>query len=60
MMMHPRTVLGLSDGGAHLRPLCDASMPTFLRPTGYGDRSRGERLPLEQAVRLQTGNTAAV
>jgi N-acyl-D-aspartate/D-glutamate deacylase len=60
MMMHPRTVLGLSDGGAHCGLICDASMPTFLLTHWVRDRSRGERLPLEQAVRLQTGNTAAV
>src|SRR5947209_3722937 len=30
LMMHPRTVLGLSDGGAHCGLICDASMPTFL------------------------------
>jgi N-acyl-D-aspartate/D-glutamate deacylase len=60
MMMHPRTVLGLSDGGAHCGLICDASMPTFLLTHWVRDRSRGARLPLEQAVRLQTSNTAAV
>jgi len=60
MMLHPRTMLGLSDGGAHCGLICDASMPTFLLTHWVRDRRRGERLPLEQAVRLQTGNTAAV
>jgi N-acyl-D-aspartate/D-glutamate deacylase len=60
MMLHPRTVLGLSDGGAHCGLICDASMPTFLLTHWARDRRRGERIPLEQAVRLQTGNTAAV
>jgi len=60
MMLHPRTVLGLSDGGAHCGLICDASMPTYLLTHWVRDRSRGERIPLEQAVRLQTGNTAAV
>lgn len=60
MMMHPRTVLGLSDGGAHCGLICDASMPTFLLTHWVRDRRRGARIPLEQAVRLQTGNTAAV
>ena len=59
MMLHPRTVLGLSDGGAHCGLICDASMPTFLLTHWVRDRKRGERIPLEQAVRLQTGNTAA-
>ena len=60
MMLHPRTVLGLSDGGAHCGLICDASMPTYLLSHWARDRKRGERLPLEQVVRLQTGNTAAV
>jgi N-acyl-D-aspartate/D-glutamate deacylase len=60
MMLHPRTVLGLSDGGAHCGLICDASMPTYLLTHWARDRRRGERIPLEQAVRLQTGNTAAV
>jgi len=60
MMLHPRTVLGLSDGGAHCGLICDASMPTYLLTHWVRDRSRGARIPLEHAVRLQTGNTAAV
>jgi N-acyl-D-aspartate/D-glutamate deacylase len=60
MMLHPRTVLGLSDGGAHCGLICDASMPTFLLTHWVRDRTRGARIALEDAVRLQTGNTAAV
>ncbi len=60
MMTHPRTVLGLSDGGAHCGLICDASMPTYLLTHWVRDRRRGERLRLEQAVHLQTGRTAAV
>jgi N-acyl-D-aspartate/D-glutamate deacylase len=60
MMTNPGTVLGLSDGGAHCGLICDASMPTFLLTHWVRDRSRGERLPLEQAVHLQTGRTARV
>ncbi len=60
MMLHPRTVLGLSDGGAHCGLICDASMPTYLLTHWVRDRRRGERIPLEQAVRLQTANTAAL
>jgi len=58
MMTHPRTILGLSDGGAHCGLICDASMPTFLLTHWVRDRSRGDRLPLELAVHLQTGRTA--
>jgi N-acyl-D-aspartate/D-glutamate deacylase len=35
-------------------------MPTFLLTHWVRDRRRGERIPLEQAVRLQTANTARV
>ena len=58
MLLHPQAVLGLSDGGAHCGIICDASMPTFLLTHWVRDRRRGERIPLEQVVRLQTRNTA--
>jgi N-acyl-D-aspartate/D-glutamate deacylase len=58
MITHPRTILGLSDGGAHCGLICDASMPTYLLTHWVRDRSRGERLSLEVAVALQTGRTA--
>jgi N-acyl-D-aspartate/D-glutamate deacylase len=60
MMLHPRTVLGLSDGGAHCGLICDASMPTYLLTHWAQGRTRGARIPLETAVRLQTKNTADV
>jgi N-acyl-D-amino-acid deacylase len=60
LMTHPRTVLGLSDGGAHCGLICDASMPTFLLIHWARDRVRGERIALEEAVRLQTSSTAAL
>ena len=60
MLMHPQAVLGLCDGGAHCGIICDASMPTFLLTHWVRDRTRGARLPLEQVVRLQTRNTAAL
>ena len=59
MMTHPRTVLGLSDGGAHCGLICDASMPTYMLTHWVRDRTRGARLPIEHAVHLQTGRTAA-
>ena len=58
MLLHPQAVLGLSDGGAHCGIICDASMPTFMLTHWVRDRQRGERLPLEWAVRMQTQNTA--
>ncbi|MDQ6696962.1 MAG: amidohydrolase family protein, partial [Actinomycetota bacterium] len=59
MMIHPRSVLGLSDGGAHCGLICDVSMPTYLLTHWVRDRQRGARLTVEQAVHLQTGRTAA-
>jgi N-acyl-D-aspartate/D-glutamate deacylase len=57
LMSHPATVLGLGDGGAHVSMICDAGYPSFL--LGYWVRDRpGERLPLEQAVRLLTSDPA--
>jgi N-acyl-D-aspartate/D-glutamate deacylase len=58
MLVHPATVLGLGDGGAHCGVLCDASLPTFMLSHWARDRSRGEKLPLETVVHLQTRRTA--
>jgi N-acyl-D-aspartate/D-glutamate deacylase len=58
MLLHPATVLGLGDGGAHCGVLCDASLPTFMLTHWARDRSRGERIALEQVVHLQTRRTA--
>ena len=58
MLVHPATVLGLGDGGAHCGVLCDASLPTFMLTHWARDRSRGQQLPLETVVHLQTRRTA--
>jgi N-acyl-D-aspartate/D-glutamate deacylase len=58
MLLHPATVLGLGDGGAHCGVLCDASLPTFMLTHWARDRSRGARIALEQVVHLQTRRTA--
>jgi N-acyl-D-amino-acid deacylase len=60
MIAHPDTVIGLSDGGAHVKMICDASAPTYLLTHWVRDRSRGERLPLETVVQKQAAGTAAV
>ncbi len=57
---HPRTVLGLSDAGAHCGAICDGGMPTFMLVHWARDRRRGERLPLEYIVKRQTRDTAAL
>ncbi len=58
MMLHPNSILGISDGGAHCGMICDASAPTYLLAHFVRDRSRGPRIGLEQAIRMQTRQTA--
>jgi len=58
MMTHGDTVLGLSDGGAHVGTICDGSFPTSNLTHWTRDRTRGPTLPLEQVVRMQTRKTA--
>lgn len=60
MIEHPDTVIGLSDGGAHVRFICDASLPTYLLTHWTRDRVRGDRLSLESVVRKQSALTAEV
>ena len=59
MISHPDTIIGLSDAGAHVRFICDASAPTYLLTHWVRDRSRGPRLPIETVVQKQTSGTAA-
>jgi N-acyl-D-aspartate/D-glutamate deacylase len=58
MLLDPNTVSGLSDGGAHVGTICDASYPTTLLTHWVRDRTRGERLPLEHVVHRQTQASA--
>jgi N-acyl-D-amino-acid deacylase len=60
MLTHPTAINGLSDGGAHVRMICDASIPTYLLTHWARDRARGPKLSVEEAVRLQTTATADV
>ena len=60
MLVHPRTVIGLADGGAHCGVICDAGTPTYLLTYWVRGRTRGARLPLEYLVRRQTRDTAAL
>ena len=60
MLTHPAAINGLSDGGAHVRMICDASIPTYLLTHWARDRERGPKLTIEEAVRLQTTATAEV
>jgi N-acyl-D-aspartate/D-glutamate deacylase len=54
MHLHPATVTGLSDAGAHVSVIFDAVAPTYNLTHWVRDRSRGPRLPLELVVHRQT------
>jgi N-acyl-D-amino-acid deacylase len=60
MLTHPATVAGLGDAGAHLAMICDASMPTYQLSHWVKGRTRGAKLSLEAAVKMQTADTAAL
>ncbi len=59
MLSNPNTIPGLGDGGAHLGTICDASFTTHLISHWTRDRTRGDRIPVETAVRWHTHDTAA-
>ncbi len=59
MMQHKDTVLGLSDGGAHVGTICDGSFPTSMLVHWTRDRTRGPKLPLEWVIKAQSADTAA-
>jgi len=56
-LAHPSSVVGLSDGGAHVGTICDVSFPTSLLQWWGRDRPSG-RLPVELLVHKQTRATA--
>jgi N-acyl-D-aspartate/D-glutamate deacylase len=58
MLRDPRSVPGLSDGGAHCGIICDASFPTYLLTHWTRDRSRGEKLSIPFVVAVQSRKTA--
>jgi N-acyl-D-aspartate/D-glutamate deacylase len=58
MMQHPLAIPGLSDGGAHVGTVCDASFPSYLLSYWTRDRTRGPRIAPERAVQMLTGDIA--
>jgi N-acyl-D-amino-acid deacylase len=50
MITSPNTLFGLSDAGAHCGAICDASMTTSSMTVWSRDRTRGDRIPIEQIV----------
>jgi N-acyl-D-amino-acid deacylase len=59
LLMHPKTVVSLSDAGAHCTRVVDAVAPTFMLTHWGRDRTRGERLSLEHIIRTYSLDTAA-
>jgi N-acyl-D-aspartate/D-glutamate deacylase len=57
MLAHPLSIPGLSDGGAHVGTVCDASFSTFALMHWARDRKSG-RFSLEHMVQRQSGATA--
>ena len=57
MLDHPRALAGLSDAGAHVGTVCDASFTTFMLTHWVRDRA-AEKLTLERAVEMMTGRNA--
>ncbi len=58
MLTHRLAIPGLSDGGAHVGTVCDASFPTYLLSYWTRDRTRGPRIAMERAVQMLTADTA--
>jgi len=60
MMRHPKALPGLSDGGAHVGTICDASFPTYLIAHWTRDRlSRGKPgITLPRAIQMLTADAA--
>lgn len=56
MLSHPLALLGLSDGGAHVGTVCDASFPTFMLT--HWARDRAKRFSLEHVVKMLTHDTS--
>jgi N-acyl-D-aspartate/D-glutamate deacylase len=58
MLAHPRALFALSDAGAHVGTICDASFTTFMLTHWVRDRSH-DRLPLERAVQMLSSRNAS-
>ena len=58
MLLSSETVSGLGDGGAHVKLICDASMPTHALQHWARDRSRGPKLDIEFVVKKMSSRNA--
>lgn len=57
MLDHPRALSGLSDAGAHVGTVCDASFTTFML-THWVQGRRKDTLPLETVIEMLTQRNA--
>ncbi len=57
MLNHPRALSGLSDAGAHVGTVCDASFSTFML-SHWVAQSGPLAMPLQQAVEMMTRRNA--
>jgi N-acyl-D-aspartate/D-glutamate deacylase len=57
MLGHPRALSGLSDAGAHVGTVCDASFSTFMLTHWVQSRSK-DTLPLETVIEMLTRRNA--
>ena len=58
MLVHPLTVPGLSDAGAHCTVIGDFDFPTFLLSHWSRDLDEDQRIPIEWVVKRQSADTA--
>ena len=58
MLLHPKALYSLADGGAHVGTICDASSSTTLLAHWALQRTRGPRIPLAQVVEMLTRRNA--
>jgi N-acyl-D-amino-acid deacylase len=58
MLLHPLSITGLSDAGAHVNLIFDGVAPTYQMIHWGRDRSRGEGLALEFIIAKQTKRNA--
>jgi N-acyl-D-aspartate/D-glutamate deacylase len=57
MLEHPRALSGLSDAGAHVGTVCDASFTTFMLTQWVQGRGK-DALPLETVIEMLTRRNA--
>jgi N-acyl-D-aspartate/D-glutamate deacylase len=60
MLVHPLTVPGLGDAGAHCSMICDGGFATYLLEYWGREAPEAQRLPVEWIVKRQCADTAAL